>query len=182
MPPDLEVLRREVTDEEWQRAGRMNPVSRRAEWLAWRAIVRERLGRDVSITYDPVGAPQVDVGHIGVSHTKDWVAVVWSSERRCAVDIESASRDVSHVSSRFVSKEEHRLSDTSNPLFTISVWCAKEALYKYAGEPGLDLLNDIRIVSSDLAAGKMIGSVGNIPLLVVVELHFRDGLVIAAIP
>jgi hypothetical protein len=57
-------------------------------------------------------------GYIGVSHTRGWVAVVWSPEP-CAVDIELKGRAISPaVRSRY-------------SIETISDWCALEARYKY---------------------------------------------------
>lgn len=179
IPDDPETLRRHVTAEEWESSLSMNPVGRRCEWLAWRAVVRQRLGQQTVISYDTQGAPMVSRGHIGVSHTRGWVAVVWSPEP-CSVDIEPASRDVSRTAPRFVSDEERALADSADPRFPVSVWCAKEAAYKLARTPGLDFLKDIRITSSDIANDRMQASIrGGEPLTV--ELIFRDGLTVATI-
>lgn len=181
VPDDPETLRSLVTKAEWAEALSMSPVSRRAEWLAWRAVVRKRLGKDIPVTYDCYGAPVLPegMGHIGISHTKGWVAAVWSEES-CAVDIELASRDVSRTAARFVSQEELALPDSANHLFPISVWCAKEAAYKLSRTPGLDFLKDIKITSSDIAGGRMEVCIGGGELHTV-ELFLRDGLVIAII-
>ncbi|MDR0907803.1 MAG: 4'-phosphopantetheinyl transferase superfamily protein [Rikenellaceae bacterium] len=166
---DLEALREWVTPEEWEAAA-MNSTARRSEWLTWRALVRQRLGRDVAISYDTQGAPIVDKGCIGVSHTRGWVAVVWSAEP-CAVDIELTARAISSVTARrFISPEERALPDSTNPLFPVAVWCAKEAAYKFAHAAGLvartadglDFLKELRITSSDLSAGKMSVSISGI--------------------
>ncbi len=181
VPEDIETLRERVTNAEWETAAAMGSAARRAEWLAWRAAARERLGREITITYDDNGAPALEQsrGCLGVSHTRGWVAVIWSPNR-CAVDIEHTSRDVSRTAARFISDEERGLEDSADPLFPISVWCAKEALYKFAGMPGLDFLADLRIASSEIAAGCMTGTVkGGEPIEI--RLLFRDGLVIAAI-
>ena len=181
VPKDPEILRPLVTEAEWETAAAMQSVSRRAEWLSWRAVARERLGRETTITYDTNGAPLLKEGRgwLSVSHTRGWVALVWSP-RRCAVDMEHASRDVSKVSARFISETERELDDAAGPLFPISVWCAKEALYKYTGVPGLDFMGDLRITASDIAAGRMAGTVKG-GEAVEIGLLFRDGLVIAVI-
>ncbi len=181
VPDDPETFRRSVTAGEWETAATMNSIRRRAEWLAWRAAARKRLGHGISITYDANGAPELEegLGYLSVSHTKGWSAVVWSPER-CAVDVELVSRDVSPASTRFISDEESGLADAGSQLFAISVWCAKEALYKYAGIPGLDLLADIRITSSDIASGRMTGTVKDSEPLEI-QLLFRKELVIAII-
>ncbi len=181
VPDDAETLRGVVTAAEWETAAAMRSAVRRAEWLTWRGIVRERLGRSITLSYDANGAPALEEDHgcIGVSHTKGWVAVVWSPEK-CAVDIEPAARDVSQTAARFISDDENGLADSGNALFPISVWCAKETLYKYSGIAGLDFLEDIRIVSSDIASGLMTGTVRNSPPLEI-RSFLRDGLVIAII-
>ncbi len=105
----------------------MPGLSRRAmERTAWRAIVRERLGRDTAIAYNENGAPVLspDCGYIGVSHTRGWVAVIWSPEP-CAIDIELRDRKLSSaVTTRYPS------------IKSIEDWCAFEAEYKFAGLTG----------------------------------------------
>jgi phosphopantetheinyl transferase len=179
VPSDPEALRPRVTEEEWNLSLAMNPASRRSEWLTWHALVRERLGWNVTISYDAAGAPVVERGNISVSHSRGWVAVVWSPER-CAVDIERATRDVSTTACRFISVEERALSDSSIPLFSLAVWCAKEAAYKFARIPGLDFLGDIHITSSDLARATLeISICGATPLRV--ELLTGNDLLVATI-
>jgi phosphopantetheinyl transferase len=101
-------------------------LSRRvAERAAWRAIVRERLGGDVAIEYNANGAPVLDAGrgYIGVSHTRGWVAVVWSPEP-CAIDIELRGRTLSPAAAARYS------------IGSLEDWCALEAAYKFAGLTG----------------------------------------------
>lgn len=133
---------------------------RRAEFLTWRAVVRRELGADVAIAYDPLGAPVLTnrAVHISVSHCAGRVAVCASAER-CAVDIEPAARDFRRTADRFLTPDEASLSD--DPLLPGIVWCAKEALYKYAGRRGLDFRRDLRIVRLDLAAGTLAGQIEN---------------------
>lgn len=132
---------------------------RRREYLTWRAVVRRELGADVGIAYDAAGAPVVDREgvYIGVSHCAGRVAVS-ISDAPCAVDIEPEGRDFSRAVPRYMSAAEQALSD--DPLLEAVVWCAKEALYKYAGQPGLDLLHDLHVDSVDFAAGTVVGCIG----------------------
>jgi phosphopantetheinyl transferase len=101
-------------------------LSRRvAERAAWRAIVRERLGEDTAIEYNENGAPVLASGrgYISVSHTRGWVAVVWSPEP-CAIDIELHSRRLSPEAAARYS------------INSIEDWCALEATYKFKGLTG----------------------------------------------
>lgn len=131
---------------------------RRTEYLAWRALVRRELGSDVRIFYHASGAPAVDCPRvrIGVAHCPGRIAVC-ISDRPCAVDIETESRDFSRAAPRFLTVQERALS--ANRLLPGVVWCAKETLYKLSGREGLDLLRDIRITAVDIADGTVIGRV-----------------------
>lgn len=117
----------------------------------WRAIVRRELpGAD--IRYNAVGAPVVTnyPVHVSVAHCPGWVAVALS-DRPCAVDIEPANRDMSRAAERFATPQELASGDP------LAVWCGKEALYKYAGRPGLDFRRDLRIerIEADAMTGRI---------------------------
>ena len=118
--------------------------ARAREYLAWRAIVRREVGRDARIAYDAVGAPVLEnyPYRLAVSHCQGRVAV-GISDRPCAVDIERLDRNFGRILSRYLTPDEQRLS--THPHFPAVAWCAKEALYKYAGRRELDLLRDLRI-------------------------------------
>ncbi len=178
LPEEADTMRT-ATEAERTAARALPAGQRRREWLAWRAIVRRELGA-VEIGYDRNGAPTVagrNGLHIGVSHCRGWVAVC-VSERRCAVDIELRSRNFEKAAPRFLTDAERALGD--HPLLSAVVWCAKEALYKYAGEPGLDLRRDLRIETIDFARGCATGRIKN-GAPVRLSVSFTDDLVAAYI-
>lgn len=177
--PEEAGAMRTATEAERTAARALPAGQRRREWLAWRAIVRRELGA-VEIGYDETGAP-VLIGrndlYISVSHCRGWVAVCISS-RRCAVDIELQTRNFEKAAARFLTDEERALGD--HPLLPAAVWCAKEALYKYAGEPGLDLRQDLRIEGIDFGRGCATGRIkSGEPIRLSVS--FENGLVAAYI-
>ena len=153
-------------------------ASRRCEVLAWRAIVRRELGAEVAISHDDYGAPKVDKPniHISVSHSRDRVAVLFSSGV-CAVDIESVERDFRRVASRYLSAEEQALAEQYD-LFG-AMWCAKEAMYKYHRRGGIDFLRDTIIKEyrpeDDTLVTLLMGEI------LEVRLHRDDNLLIAEI-
>ena len=63
-----------------------------------------------------------------------------------------------------------------DPLLPAAVWCAKEALYKYARRPGLDLLHDLRVEAVDFAAGTVVGRIGG-GEAIRLTLHRADGFI-----
>ena len=148
-------------------------AERRREALMWRYIVHRELGADVRIDYNENGAPQLvnREEYIGVSHSADFVAVVISPSR-CAVDIERLDRNFDRVAERYVRPEERALS--SDERLPAVLWCAKECLYKYSDEPGLDFLRDIKVVEVDFERGKVVGQVKNNPV-VGMQMKFHSG-------
>jgi hypothetical protein len=73
------------------------------------------------------GAPEVGGagGFLSVSHTKGWVAVVWSAAGPCAIDIEPRDRKISAaVAARY-------------SIDSVARWCALEAAYKYESVAGV---------------------------------------------
>lgn len=148
-----------TTPEERAEAASFRNERRRREFLTWRALVRRELGRHTRIAYNEIGAPVLPDGEacVAVSHCQGRVAVALS-ERRCTVDIEPVGRDFSRVVDRYMTPEERLLS--VDPLWPGFAWCAKEALYKYAGRQALDFLEDLHLESVDLAAGQLVGRIG----------------------
>ena len=134
---------------------------RREEGEAWRAAVRMEAGKDVTISYNQVGAPVISDGrwtHIGVSHAGGFAAIIFSNSR-CAIDMESPARDFSRASTRFISPAEREIPGSDDPLFSAALWCAKETLYKFSGREELDLLEDITVSGVDFAEGEVGGAI-----------------------
>ena len=82
--------------------------------------------------------------------------------------------DFSRAAPRYMSPSELALS--GDPLLPAAVWCAKEALYKYARRPGLDLLHDLRVEAVDFAAGTVVGRIGG-GEAIRLTLHRADGFI-----
>lgn len=148
-----------TTPDERAEAAAFRNERRRREFLTWRALVRRELGRNTRIAYNEIGAPVLPGGEacVAVSHCDGRVAVVLSS-RRCTVDIEPEGRDFLRVVDRYMTASERALS--ADPRWPGFAWCAKEALYKYAGRRGLDFLEDLHLVEADLAAQRLVGRIG----------------------
>lgn len=177
--PPLEELESRATEQDLLQISGYTSSQRRAESLAWRAIVRRELGDGVSISYDEWGGPIVTNPHryIGVSHTTGYVAVA-ISESPCAVDIEGTQRNFDRVVSRYLTPQEQQLS--SHPLYRAVAWSAKETLYKYYRRRELDILQDIRILEADIEGRTLRGQVANGESLSM-KVEFLDGNVVVSI-
>lgn len=168
-----------ITAEDVASASRFQNERRRNEHLAWRRVVRRELGRKISIGYNEVGAPVVDVPntYISVAHGAGCVAVV-ISDSRVGVDIERADRDFGSVSSRYMSESEVQLS--SSECWPAMVWTAKEALYKLYGRRGVELRDELQIESYDVQNSKLKGRlIGE--ERATVDIEFRGEEVVVAV-
>ena len=153
--------------------------SRRKQWYACRALLRQMLSFDeVKVDYDMHGRPSLRgfKGDISFSHTQDYAAVILNKVGRAGIDIEKINPRIHRVADRFLQDEEleqvsrgtcHQSPTTNNQSPTTNnqspttnnqspttellylYWCAKEALYKFYGNPSVDLKNDIYIIAFD---------------------------------
>lgn len=144
-------------------AERFSSESRRREWLAWHAALRQ-IVPEAEPFYLPDGAPAIgNALRIGVSHTEGYAAV-FVAKSACAVDIERKERDFLRAARRYLSPEEEALcAETAGALSPGLVWCAKETLYKLAGGKRTDLLRDIRIAGFDLCGPSIHSTVAGKP-------------------
>lgn len=167
-----------ITAEDVASASRFQNERRRSEHLAWRRVVRRELGRGISISYNEVGAPEVDTPntHISVAHGAGCVAVA-ISDQRVGIDIESRERDFARASSRYMSEHETELSDQE--WWPAAVWTAKEALYKLFGRRGVELRDDLKIVAYN-ADNKQITAQLPDNIMAVVDIELYDESIIVA--
>ena len=167
-----------ITAEDVASASRFQNERRRSEHLAWRRVVRRELGRGISISYNEVGAPEVDAPntHISVAHGAGCVAVA-ISDQRVGIDIESRERDFARASSRYMSEHEAQLS--TKEWWPAAVWTAKEALYKLFGRRGVELRDELKIVAYN-ADSKQITAQLPDNIMAVVDIELYDENVIVA--
>jgi phosphopantetheinyl transferase len=85
----------------------MRTEKRKQEWLAVRLLLKELLGEEARIAYQPNGAPCLPEKnlHISISHTKGYAAVILNGESPTGIDIEYLNDRVLKVRSRFMSEE-----------------------------------------------------------------------------
>lgn len=105
--------------------------SRRLEVLATYALLQTLTNDNTAtITHNSYGKPLSSHGFISISHTKNYVALILSTNNQVAIDIEYISNRVEKIRHKFLREEE-----TPDSLFTLLLhWTAKETLYKYASE------------------------------------------------
>lgn len=92
--------------------------------------------------------------HFSISHCGDFAAAIVSSNRRVGVDIEIPSEKVERIRHKFLSEEEQSMvsglpiaierSVVNNQLTTLC-WSAKESVFKWYGEGGVDFRQHIQL-------------------------------------
>lgn len=145
--------------------------SRKAEQIAWRTALRALTGTEAEVAYLPSGTPTLTntTHHISVSHNTKWAAVAIGNTR-CGIDIELLTRNFERIATRYISPEEAQLAESAHPLFKPLLWSAKEAIYKYVATEGVDFIEEIRVIATDIVAQKLWAEFRGEPLP---ELYFR---------
>lgn len=127
---------------------RITSQSRRREWVCARVLLNTIIKENKIIAYHPNGAPYLSDNsfNISISHTKGYVCVIVSKEKKVAVDIEYYSERVEKVSSRFIRNDEKVNSFMNTKLWSMLLfWSAKETAYKILGKENVDFLKHLKI-------------------------------------
>lgn len=124
---------------------------RQAEESALQKLLTQAFGEGTARTHNIIGAPVIMrngkavEGAVSVSHNKNFAAILHAPNHSSAgLDIEIYREQLQRVATRFLSARELKEYDNSN-IDLLRAWTLKEAVYKAAGMPGVDLRNDINI-------------------------------------
>jgi phosphopantetheinyl transferase len=108
--------------------------------------------------------------HFSISHCGDYAAAIVSKDSRVGIDIEIPVEKILKIADKFLSKEEHsifnipRLTESvgqehsilNDPLTThhsllTLLWSAKESVFKWYGNGGVDFRKEIQLLKQDEA-------------------------------
>jgi phosphopantetheinyl transferase len=92
--------------------------------------------------------------HFSISHCGDFAAVIVSKDKRVGIDIEIPTEKILRIQNKFLSDEEKKQFTISNPQsenrfpapdsrLTTLFWSAKESVYKWYGDGGVDFKENI---------------------------------------
>jgi 4'-phosphopantetheinyl transferase len=123
--------------------------TRRQHWLSYRILIRTLLGdNDVNVLYFDSGKPYITKpsGHISVTHSGAYSAVIYSNESPVGIDIEKIQQRIERVSHKFLSDEElQTISEKKRIQHLVTLWAAKESLYKLWGRIDVDFRENLYI-------------------------------------
>lgn len=120
---------------------------RKIEWLATRRLIKKLIGSPFEITYLETRKPilrHFKYKYISISHSRDFVAVFVHENLNIGIDIESVGRNYNPVEKRYLSEEE-LIHVNKDPLLQCLYWCAKEAVFKFVHEDGVEFKKQIHI-------------------------------------
>ncbi|MDR0687833.1 MAG: 4'-phosphopantetheinyl transferase superfamily protein [Prevotellaceae bacterium] len=121
----------------------LGSAKRMRERTAALQLLHHTLGVEDALHHYPNGKPYLaaDSHRISISHTRRCVAVALHPCREVGVDVEEISRSFAKVAPRYLSAGE--LAHCRAPVQLCVAWCAKETVYKLAGEEGVDFAKHI---------------------------------------
>lgn len=88
--------------------------------------------------------------HFSISHCGDYAAAIVSRDKRVGIDIEIPVEKISRIMYKFLSAREHELFHLIEPdkeriPFATLLWSAKESVFKWDGNGGVDFRKQIQL-------------------------------------
>lgn len=88
--------------------------------------------------------------HFSISHCGDYAAAIVSKDRRVGIDIEIPTEKISRIMYKFLSAGEHEIfhliePDKNRIPFATLLWSAKESIFKWYGNGGVDFRKQIQL-------------------------------------
>lgn len=120
--------------------------ARQKEFLCVRALLCEMSGSTaLTIDHTDSGRPVVKGWHVSISHTKGYAVLMMSRKAHLGVDIEYRSDRITKIAKKFVRDDED--ATTLEELLTL--WCAKETLYKLYSDDNLQFFEMKKLPTND---------------------------------
>lgn len=138
---------------------------RRHQWLCSRVCLRQLMSTNefIELLTDENGKPFVKnfPTHVSISHTKEFAAVIISSENEVGIDIDKMLPRIERIAHKFMRVEEKINVTEENKLHALYLyWCAKEVLYKYYGRKLLDFREHLFVKTfSEKPQGEILGEI-----------------------
>lgn len=167
------IERLNLFERELERLDAIKHPQKRLEWLSSRLCLKELLKIDqpVESLNQWNGKPYLtdNSHHISYTHSENYAAAIASSIGGVAIDIEARSKKRNLETRRLFMNPEEKAIFEADPdeLLFLTLWSAKETLFKIVGQKGVSLRKDISLNISDFDGknnGMLSGTV------------FKDGL------
>jgi phosphopantetheinyl transferase len=124
--------------------------------LLARSILQKRLDLNDVLYKNEQGKPFLKNGKfISISHAGHYVGIA-ISKQAIGIDIEKFSDKLTRVISKFLNKNEKKITNQLDKQQLLQIWTAKESIYKLTGIPGLRFREDIEITELNQEFGKAV--------------------------
>lgn len=111
-------------------------------------LLQHILNQNIELSYDELGKPHLknNTGHLSISNTKEFVAVIYHPEKSVGIDIEIPSERILKIAPKFVNEHEQKWmndSEVTTHFNCFTIWCVKESIFKLIGGGGIDFKEHI---------------------------------------
>jgi len=128
-----------------------NLLKRETEKAGSLYLLKEMLKTDAfSLEYHSTNKPYLKdrTEHISISHSHDKLAIIINEKENTGIDIELIRDKVLKIRHKFLNEKEMSLA-SDNVELLITVWAAKEAMYKVYGLKELDFMKNLSVMEFD---------------------------------
>jgi phosphopantetheinyl transferase len=128
---------------------------RKLQWYASRYTLKQMLDTDeiVHLLKNEQGKPFILDSHLqlSLSHTNTITAAMTNPSLKVGIDVEQINEKVKRVANKFTTDIETAKMTVENEIaYLITIWSAKESLYKLYGNKRLDFRDHILLKSFEL--------------------------------
>lgn len=128
---------------------------RKLQWYASRYTLKQMLNTDeiVHLHKNEQGKPFILNSHLqlSLSHTNAITAAMTNPSLKVGIDVEQIKEKVKRVSNKFTTDiETVKMTSQNEITYLITIWSAKESLYKLHGNKRLDFRDHILLNSFEL--------------------------------
>jgi phosphopantetheinyl transferase len=145
--------------------------------------------------------------HFSISHCGDYAAAIVSNDQRVGVDIEITSKKAERIKNKFLTQNEQLIFSltspsvadhvpqsalavaqglskaqrdpvVSGPDLTTLLWCAKESVYKWFGDGGVDFRKHIQLEGIDANDETIIGHFAKTKQDLIIHYRHLDHLIL----
>jgi len=129
---------------------------RKLQWYASRYTLKQILNTNeiVHLHKNELGKPFILDSHLelSLSHTNAITAAITNPSLKVGIDVEHIKEKVKRVANKFTTEIETEKMTVENEIaYLITIWSAKESLYKLYGNKRLDFRDHILLQSFELS-------------------------------
>ncbi|QRR03963.1 4'-phosphopantetheinyl transferase family protein [Dyadobacter sandarakinus] len=135
----------DLTESEQQQLNEKRTDLRKLEWTSCRALLKAMTGGAMHIVHDENRKPHLERSDyaVSLSHSGEYACIYVSRKRDVGTDIQKMKPSIAKGSDYFLHETEQQWVNMDDNLLLHLIWSAKEAAFKYAGDPELDLKKHI---------------------------------------